>query len=125
PAPVAPGGVPIAEAQRESAEDAAAVASVHGPAENAQPVSAAQAEALSPALGPAAETQQSADPTDYTVAKDDTILVAATETLGHYADWLGVTAGRLRQINRMSYGRPVLIGHKLRLDFHKAAREAC
>jgi membrane-bound lytic murein transglycosylase D len=121
--PVASGGVPAAEAQRESAEEAAAVATVHGPAENAQPVSAAQAEALSPALGPAADTQQSADPTDYSVAKNDTIQVAAAETLGHYADWLGVTAAHLRQINKMSYGRPVLIGHKIHLDFHKVARD--
>ncbi|TLY64423.1 MAG: LysM peptidoglycan-binding domain-containing protein [Gammaproteobacteria bacterium] len=122
-APAPAGEAPALVAQRESAEEAAAVATGHGPAENSQPVSAAQAEALSPSLGPAADTQQSADPTDYSVAKDDTIQVAAAETLGHYADWLSVTAAHLRQINRMSYGRPVLIGHKLRLDFHKVARE--
>ncbi|HUI60435.1 MAG TPA: LysM peptidoglycan-binding domain-containing protein [Steroidobacteraceae bacterium] len=118
---VAGGAVPAAEAQRESAEEAAAVAQV--PTENAQPVSAAQAEELSPALGPAADTQQNADPIDYTVGKDSTIRVAAAETLGHYADWLGITAARLRQLNRMSFGRPVLIGHKLKLDFARVSRE--
>jgi membrane-bound lytic murein transglycosylase D len=124
--PVVSGGVPAAEAQRESEEDAAAVATTrHGKAaaENAQPVSAAQAEELSPALGPAADVQQNPDPTDYTVAKDDTVLVAAAETLGHYADWLGVTAAHLRQINKMSYGRPVVVGRKIHLDFHKVSRE--
>ena len=121
--PVASGGVPADEAERESAEEAAAVASERVPAENAQPVSAAQAEAISPALGPAAESEQSADPTDYTVAKDETIEVAATETLGHYADWLGVTAQQLRQLNRMKYTRPVVIGHRLKLDFHRVSRE--
>lgn len=122
-APVAGGGVPVAEAERESAEDAAAVASERIPAENAQPVSAAQAEEISPALGPAAESDQSADPTDYSVAKDETIEVAAAETLGHYADWLHVTAQQIRQINRMTHGRPVVIGHRIKLDFRKVSRE--
>jgi membrane-bound lytic murein transglycosylase D len=120
--PVGTGGVPAAVAEAESNEDAAAEKE-QGRAENAQPVSAAQAEALGPALGPAADTQQSADPTDYSVAKDDTILVATAETLGHYADWLGVTAVHLRQLNKMSYGKPVLVGHKIRLDFHRVTHE--
>ena len=118
---VAAGAVAPAVAEQESAEEAAAVAKA--PAENAQPVTAAQAEELSPALGPAAETQQNADPVDYSVAKDGTIRVAAAETLGHYADWLGVKASRLRQINRMSFGRPVLIGHPIKLDFARVSRE--
>jgi LysM repeat protein len=121
---VAGGAVQPAEAARESTEDAKAVAKIEVPAENSQPVSAAQAEELSPALGPAADTQQNADPTDYSVAKDNTIRVAAAETLGHYADWLGLTAARIRQINKMSFGRPVLIGHKIRLDFARVSREA-
>ena len=62
-------------------------------ADNPQPVSAAQAEEVSPALGAAADdAQQNADPTDYSVAKDDTIVVATAETLGHYADWLQCVA---------------------------------
>jgi membrane-bound lytic murein transglycosylase D len=93
------------------------------PTENAQPVNAAQAEELSPALGPAGDTQQSADPTDYTVAKDNTIRVAAAETLGHYGDWLHVSPARLRQINKMSFAKPVLIGHKIKLEFGRVSRE--
>ena len=122
--PVGSGGVPAAEAERESQEDAAAVASEQrAPAQNAQPVSAAQAEAIGPALGPAGESEQSADPTDYSVRNDDTIEVAAAETLGHYADWLDVSAQRLREINRMSHGRPVVIGRRIKLDFHKVAHD--
>jgi membrane-bound lytic murein transglycosylase D len=120
---VAAGAVPAAEAERESVEEAAAVAKTKGPAENAQPLSAAQAEEISPALGPAADTQQNADPTDYSVGKDNTIRVAAAETLGHYADWLHVTAARIRQLNKMSFGKPVLIGHKIKLDFPRVSRE--
>jgi membrane-bound lytic murein transglycosylase D len=130
-APVAPaaggtadlGAVPAAVAQRESAEDAAAVATITVVASRDQPVSAAQAEALSPALGPGADIQQSADPTDYSVRADDSIRVAAEETLGHYADWLGVSAQHLRDLNHMSMKKPVLVGHRLKLDFHKVSHD--
>ena len=121
-APVGAGAVPAAEAERESQEDAAAVASAKAP-ENSQPVSAAQAEEISPALGPAAESGQNADPTDYTVGKDDTIEVAAAETLGHYADWLSVSAQHLRDVNHMKYGRAVIVGRRVKLDFRKVSRE--
>jgi membrane-bound lytic murein transglycosylase D len=120
---VAAGAVPIEEAARESVEEAHAVAKAGAPAQNAQPVNAAQAEELSPALGPSADTQQNADPTDYSVSKDNTIRVAAAETLGHYADWLRASAGRLRQLNKMSFAKPVLIGHKIKLEFGRVSRE--
>jgi len=118
-----PEGVGPDEARRESEEDAEAVEKVGESAEKAQPVSASQAEALGPALGPAIEVPQTADPIDYSVAKDGTIVVVAEETLGHYAEWLGIRASRLRQVNNMKYGRPVLIGHKLKLDFSKVTPE--
>jgi LysM repeat protein len=120
---VAAGAVPAEEAARESVEEAKAVAKAEVPSENAQPVSAAQAEELSPSLGPSSDTQQSADPTDYSVAKDNTIRVAAAETLGHYADWLRVSPAKLRQLNRMSFAKPVLIGHKIKLEFGRVTRE--
>ena len=130
-APPSPGGAVSAEvAVRESAEDAAAAAAAaaagaakpHAAAAS-QPVSAAQAEALGPALGPAADTEQSADPFDYSVAQDDTIRVAAEETLGHYADWLGVTSARLRELNHLKFHSPMLIGQRIRLDFSRVTRE--
>ena len=57
------------------------------------------------------------DPSDYTVAADSTIQVQASETLGHYADWLDIRASRLRKINKMRYGKPVIVGHHISLDF--------
>jgi membrane-bound lytic murein transglycosylase D len=120
----AAGAVSAADAQRESAEDAVAMATITVTASRTQPVSAAQAEALSPALGPGADAQQSADPTDYSVGADDSIRVAADETLGHYADWLGVSAQHLRDLNHMTLKKPVLVGHRLKLDFHKVAHDA-
>jgi membrane-bound lytic murein transglycosylase D len=120
-APVGAGAVPVAVAEEESKEDVAAATAEKSQgkrADNPQPVSAAQAEEVSPALGAAADdAQQNADPTDYSVAKDDTIVVATAETLGHYADWLRVKPEHLRQLNKLGNGRPVIVGHKLHLDF--------
>jgi membrane-bound lytic murein transglycosylase D len=123
-APPSPGGAVSPEvALRESAEDAAAAAAAAAAsakphaASAPQPVSAAQAEALGPALGPAADAEQSADPFDYSVAQDGIIRVAAGETLGHYADWLGVSSARLRELNHLKFRSPVLIGQRIKLDF--------
>ncbi len=125
--PVGTGGVPVDVAEQESKEDIAAATAekkTRGRTENPQPVSAAQAEEVSPALGAAADdAQQNADPTDYSVSKDDTIVVATAETLGHYADWLRVSAQKLRQLNKLGYGKPVIVGRKVHLDFHRVSRE--
>ncbi len=86
-------------------------------AQAAEPVSAAQAEELGPKLVTGAETSaMTADPSDYTVADDGTIEVQAAETLGHYADWLGVRASQLRELNHMRFGTPVVIGQRLKID---------
>jgi membrane-bound lytic murein transglycosylase D len=96
------GAIPVEAAKLESDEDAEQIAKVGRPAARAEPVSAAQAEALSPALGPGIEVAATPDPTDYSIAKDDTIKVATEETLGHYADWLDTSAARLRTINHLA-----------------------
>ena len=125
--PLGAGAVPVAVAEQESKEDVAAATAAKSQgkgSENPQPVSAAQAEEVSPALGAAGDdVQQNADPTDYSVAKDDTIVVATAETLGHYADWLHVSPVHLRQLNKLGYGKPVLVGHKVHLDFHRVSHE--
>jgi len=117
------GAVSVEAAKLESKEDAEQIAKVARPAAPAEPVSAAQAEALSPALGPGIEGSVSPDPTDYSIAKDDTIKVAAVETLGHYADWLDTSAARLRVVNHLAFKKQVLIGHKIKLEFVKVSRE--
>jgi len=66
-----------------------------------------------------AETELLADPTNYSVSKNDTIEVQAAETLGHYADWLQIRASQLRRLNRMRYGKPVVIGKRIKLSFSK------
>jgi membrane-bound lytic murein transglycosylase D len=83
----------------------------------AQPVSAAQAAELGPSLVPGGESTASADPSDYSVSASGTIIVQGAETLGHYADWLGIRAQQLRDLNNMKYRKPVVIGRRLKLDF--------
>jgi membrane-bound lytic murein transglycosylase D len=65
-----------------------------------------------------------ADPSDYSVAADGTIEVQAAETLGHYAEWLGIRASRLRQLNHMRYRDPLRVGATLRLDLSRTDPEA-
>jgi membrane-bound lytic murein transglycosylase D len=89
-----------------------------------EPVSASQAEALSPALGPVGVTQALADSIDYQVRDDGTIRVEATETLGHYADWLRLPTQRLRNLNKLKAKQPVHLGQKLELDYSRVSREA-
>jgi len=57
------------------------------------------------------------DPSDYDVASDGTIEVQASETMGHYADWLGVSTQSLRDLNGYTFGQPVVIGKRVRLRF--------
>ncbi|MGI9342810.1 MAG: LysM peptidoglycan-binding domain-containing protein [Gammaproteobacteria bacterium] len=62
-----------------------------------------------------ADTAMLADPSDYLVADDGTIEIQAAETLGHYADWLGIRTQRLRDLNGYSFRKPVVIGRRLKL----------
>lgn len=58
-----------------------------------------------------------ADPSDYSVAGNRSIEIQASETLGHYADWLGVSSAQLRELNRLASNSAVVIGGHLDLDF--------
>jgi membrane-bound lytic murein transglycosylase D len=48
--------------------------------------------------------------------------VVAAETLGHYADWLGTSATRLRALNKLRGRTPVVMGRRMKLDFDHASR---
>ena len=64
-----------------------------------------------------------ADPSDYAVNRDGTIEVQATETLGHYADWLDLKTSQLRSINSNRGSRSLAIGTRLQLDFSHVSVE--
>ena len=74
------------------------------------------------ALG-ASQAALSADPADYSVAEDGSIEVQAMETLGHYADWLEIRTQVLRDVNGLRFGRPVVMGRRLELDFSRVDQD--
>lgn len=80
------------------------------------------AEALDPMIDVSESNEQlvenlSADPSDYTVASNNTVEVQASETLGHFADWLSIRAWDVRRLNNMAFRDPVIVGKRLALDF--------
>ncbi len=119
--------IPLTEPESESqseesvksseTDDLTEVASVEPAIPNdTEPLGSTLPSELHPAL--------SADPSDYTVASDGTIEVQAAETLGHYADWLNLPTQRLRNLNRLRFGKPVMVGMRLKLDFSKLSPDA-
>jgi membrane-bound lytic murein transglycosylase D len=99
-------------------EAIAAVAQDVEPDEDAAPIE--------PESGLLASSQVTlaADPSDYSVAADGTIKVQDMETLGHYADWLGIRTQRLRDLNALPFEQAVVVGQRIRLDFSTVDRNA-
>jgi membrane-bound lytic murein transglycosylase D len=65
------------------------------------------------------QTALLSDPSDYTVAEDNTIEVQPLETLGHFGDWLEIKTQRLRDLNGFAFRTPVEVGQRIRLDLSK------
>jgi membrane-bound lytic murein transglycosylase D len=80
----------------------------------AEPVSRRQTE--SAALLPAGAPTANSDATDYSVASNNTVVVQATETLGHLANWSGVDVQALRALNKLHKNAMVSQGRKIKLD---------
>ncbi|HMD58732.1 MAG TPA: LysM peptidoglycan-binding domain-containing protein [Steroidobacteraceae bacterium] len=113
---------PAQLAEQESIEDAlAAVPSAQLTTVDLAAVG--QAVTLNPSLAPGPPAAVTADATDYSVAADDSIQVAAAETLGHYADWLELSAARLRTLNGLKSRTPLVLGRHLKLDFSRTSHE--
>lgn len=62
------------------------------------------------------QTALLSDPSDYSVADDNTIEVQPLETLGHFGDWLEIKTQRLRDLNGLAFRTPVSVGQRVRLD---------
>ncbi|MDH3266038.1 MAG: transglycosylase SLT domain-containing protein [Gammaproteobacteria bacterium] len=115
PAPAVAASAPAPE------PEAVVVASVDVPAIEdpvivAEQTPSALAGDLAASLMGTIQTALLSDPSDYSVATDNTIEVHPLETLGHYADWLGIRTQRLRDINGLAFRTPVEVGKRLRLD---------
>ncbi len=108
---------PAAAAPRcGNAPPAPAVARVSPPKE---PVSERETE--SAALLPAASPSGNGDNTDYSVGADNTVVVQAAETLGHFADWSKVSSASLRTLNKLHKSAMVTLGHKVKLDLSQVS----
>ncbi len=86
-----------------------------------EPVS--QRQTNSAALLPAGAPTGNPDVTDYSVAADNTVVVQAAETLGHFADWCRVDAQALRALNKLPKNAMVTLGRKLKLDLSRVGAE--
>ncbi len=129
--------IPLPASRAESSSGAPAPASVPSPPmpEPAPRVSAAAPE-MKPrpskepvserqtdrnALLPVAAPTGSSDPTDYSVGPGNTVTVQAAETLGHYADWSGVSSQALRSLNKLHKNAMVTLGRQVKLDLSQVS----
>jgi membrane-bound lytic murein transglycosylase D len=134
-APTAPAPVVVAEPSPEpppatlpdepavlvGVEEGAGEAALEPGAEDTRLAEAVVVEA--PAAAAPALRSGAPDPSDYAVTPDQRITVHADETIGHYAEWLEVSASRLRQLNRMGPRTPLVIGRRRKLDFSRVTPE--
>jgi membrane-bound lytic murein transglycosylase D len=67
-------------------------------------------------LLPAATPTTRTDTTDYGVEEGGWVVVRADETLGHLAEWSGVSLEELRVRNHLKKGLTVGLGRRIRLD---------
>jgi membrane-bound lytic murein transglycosylase D len=100
-----------------AAEEPAVVASVAPPSQPvAEMTPGAMASDLASSMPGTIQTDLLSDPSDYSVADDNTIEVQPLETLGHFGDWLDIKTQRLRDLNGLAFRTPVAVGQRIRLD---------
>jgi len=51
------------------------------------------------------------------------IQVAVEETIGHYADWLQVSAGEIRRLNGIRYGTHIRVDQRVKIPMDKISKE--
>jgi membrane-bound lytic murein transglycosylase D len=52
-----------------------------------------------------------------------TIRVEVEETLGHYAEWLGITAWEIRRLNGFPYGKAIRVAQRIKIPLHQVSKE--
>jgi len=96
--------------------DKPAIVGVADASESAEINAHAVVEQFATIIRGTAQTTLLSDPSDYSVAVDNTIEIQPLETLGHYGDWLGIKTQRLRDINDLAFHLPVVVGQRVKLD---------
>ncbi len=124
----APGSTPatvavVAEPAPPPAEVIADAPAIGAVAEDEEEVPGALTDQLGEFIG-SLQASLLSDPSDYSVAEDLTIEVQPLETLGHYADWLGIKTQRLRDLNRFAFRTPVEVGQRIKLDLRSVNAES-
>jgi membrane-bound lytic murein transglycosylase D len=120
PAAVAPEEAEqVSRALAEQRQESAALARSE---QAAEPVSASEAEEEGPSLVPGGAVARPSESIDYSVDDDQRIRVAAEETIGHYADWLGISASDVRRLNNLRFGASIAQGRRIKLDFSKVSQ---
>jgi membrane-bound lytic murein transglycosylase D len=87
------------------------------------PAVAADSPEAQQAAAEQADNQLAADPSDYSVAADNTIEILTDETLGHFAEWLGMDSAALRSLNNLRANATVRVGNRLKVDFSKVGKD--
>ena len=87
------------------------------------PALAADAPEAQRAAAEQADDVLAADPSDYSVASDNTIEILTDETLGHFAEWLGMESAALRRLNNLRANATVRVGDRLKLDFAQVGKD--
>jgi membrane-bound lytic murein transglycosylase D len=109
---------PVADAVPPPATSAPSPAQMKAARPPSEPVSARQT-SNKDSLLPVASPTGNSDTTNYGVATDNTVIVQATETLGHFADWTHIDSQLLRRLNKLHKNAAVTQGAKLKLDFSR------
>lgn len=52
-----------------------------------------------------------------------TLHVSVTETIGHYAEWAGVRASRIRRLNRIPFGNPLKLHQAIRIPLDRVSAD--
>jgi membrane-bound lytic murein transglycosylase D len=111
---------PLADAVPPPALNAPSPAEVKAARPPSEPVSQRQT-TNKDSLLPVASPTGNSDTTNYEVGADNTVIVQAAETLGHFADWTRVDSQLLRRLNKLHKNAVVTQGAKLKLDFSRVA----
>lgn len=123
---IAPSAAPVVAANvtREEDDDVAINSGDSGAGQQVTVLVDSTAAAIEPDAQEAEEqllADLQSDPADYSVWVDNTIEIQAAETLGHYAEWLGLRSWDIRRLNGLEYNDPVIIGKRLKLDFTRVS----
>lgn len=64
-----------------------------------------------------------ADPSDYSLASDNTVEIHASETLGHFAEWAGISAQALRAANNLRANQGLITGRRIQVPLSNVSKD--